>query len=35
MPESSGDGVRAGAAGVLLVLLIGAAALFLALHPLP
>jgi hypothetical protein len=35
MPESSGNGIRALAMGVLLVALIGAAAVFLALHPLP
>jgi hypothetical protein len=35
MPEPSGQGVRALACGVLIILAIGGAALFLALHPLP
>lgn len=35
MPETSGNGIRALAQGVLIILAIGAVALFLALHPLP
>ncbi len=35
MPESSGNGVRALAQGVLIIIGIACVAVFLALHPLP